>query len=696
MTKTFTQFELNQCLDVATQSTSKLSPIWTAAWEDIKDKKSLYGDFKLEDHEWNLDPDFFAGAAAIPTKNSYRKIDFSLLTDAGFVDVSGVIKRAKRLIWIYVHSTSGSMTSALSKSKNLINLLRNIQPILKLQVHVNDDTCPDGPKLFSTLLQSDFKALEITKAHDGAYVLDHIADQVDDHFNFKPTTYSVKKAESKQAGNVVSLPAFSDLEITKILKQALYFSNLTELVIDFENWANPLKEQAVNGTVGQFRKNAHGSVSLWQDGIWKDAYFKSFIQPTSDKFEALGFVAKNNFAYAFGETNTYTKLDEYQMQAHQSLTSIIELSHRFLVAFFTGMRDQEIYALKHDCLEKITSENYTRVYGYDMKSDDSLAGSKRDWPLPDLCVDIIRRQQKLNEIYYKDTSKLFNQSKGLVPHQKRFANNISLENSNKMLKRMRPTIASIAMIASRSPVAVKAVLGHVNLDQTLGYARSNRNLQEEMIAQDKFVNRVLGRKVLDNVRSGKAPQKITNTVVGKSARFLGHSDAAKKAHKAITKLNIDDYAEVLDLHGDNIDAVEEHLGESFDFVNSFTLCAGKKGDFQGACSAVPGTKNPSNCQSSCKYRFDLFENIKHRKQQVEFNLEDLADFEPDEPSYYHRVNTILDCVHGFEDELESYKTDLRLITALTALADADDGIAIIRKLKPSARAAYKEIMGEAA
>ena len=102
--------------------------------------------------------------------------------------------------------------------------------------------------------------------------------------------------------------------------------------------------------------------------------------------------------------------------------------------------------------------------------------------------------------------------------------------------------------------------------------------------------------------------------------------------------------------------------ESFDFVNSFTLCAGKKGDFQGACSAVPGTKNPSNCQSSCKYRFDLFENIKHRKQQVEFNLEDLADFEPDEPSYYQRVNTILDCVHGFEDELESYKTDLRLIT----------------------------------
>ena len=59
------------------------------------------------------------------------------------------------------------------------------------------------------------------------------------------------------------------------------------------------------------------------------------------------------------------------------------------------MRDQEIYVLKHDCLEKITSENYTRVHGYEMKSDYSLAGSKRDWPLPDLCVDIIRRQQKL-------------------------------------------------------------------------------------------------------------------------------------------------------------------------------------------------------------------------------------------------------------------------------------------------------------
>ena len=696
MTKTFTQYELNQCLDVATQSTSKLSPIWTADWEDIKDKKSLYGDFKLEDQEWNLDPDYFAGAAAITGRDSYRKIDFSLLTDAGFVDVSGVIKRAKRLIWIYVHCGSGSMTTAVKYSKNLINLLRDIQPILKLQVHVNDDTCPDGPKLFSTLLQSDFEALEITTAHNGAYVLDHIADQVDDHFNFKPTTYDSKKNKSKQAGNIVSLTAFSDLEITEILRQALYFSNLSELVIDFENWANPLKEQALNGNEGQFRNNYNGSLTLWQDGIWKDAYFKSFIQPTSDKFEALGLVKVNDFEYSFGETNTYTKLDEYHLNAHHSLVSIIELSHRFLVAFFTGMRDQEIYVLKHDCLEKITSENYTRVHGYDMKSDDSLQGSKRDWPLPDLCVDIVRRQQKLNELYYKDTSKLFNQSKNMRPHQKRFASNIGLENNNQMLKRMRPTIASLAMIASRSPVAVKSVLGHVNLDQTLGYARSNRNLQEEMIAQDRFVNRVLGRKVLDNVKSGKAPQKITNTVVGKSARFLGHSDAAKKAQKAITKLNIDDYAEVLDLHGDNIDAVEEHLGESFDFVNSFTLCAGKKGDFQGACSAVPGTKNPSNCQSSCKYRFDLFESIKHRKQQVEFNLDDLADFEPDEPSYYQRVNTILDCVHGFEDELESYKTDLRLITALTALTDADDGIAIIRKLKPSARAAYKEIMGEAA
>ena len=48
MTKTFTQFELNQCLDVATQSTSKLSPIWTAAWEDIKDKKASMATLNLK------------------------------------------------------------------------------------------------------------------------------------------------------------------------------------------------------------------------------------------------------------------------------------------------------------------------------------------------------------------------------------------------------------------------------------------------------------------------------------------------------------------------------------------------------------------------------------------------------------------------------------------------------------------------
>ena len=528
MVKTFTQHELQQCLEVSTKNTSKLSPIWTAAWDDIKSKPSLYGDFKLKDDEWNLEAEFFAGDAGIQTRKSARKINFSALKNSGFTDPDGVVRRVKRIIWIYLHSGAGSMSRAVQNSNFLLRLLHNIQPILIVQQHSKEDSCPDGPKLFSSLLQSDYERLEITTAHDGVFILNHVADQIDDHFLFRPTTYSNKRDSSKQAGNIVSLGAFSDEEITEILRQALYFSRLSDLIIDFEEWADPLRQQALNGKSGLFKKTSDGGVQLSLSDKWREEYQKSFLQPISDKFNPLGLLTEESFKYAFGDTATYTTLAEYNQKAQQSLASIIELTHRFLIAFFTGMRDQEIYALKHDCLRKITSEDYTRILGYDMKSDDSVQGAERDWPLPDLCVEIIHRQQKLNEIYHKQTDKLFNRSKVLTPHIKRFADNISLEDNDQMLKRMRPTIASLVLLASRSPVAVKAVLGHTDLDQTLGYARSNRNLQEEMIAQDTFVNRVLGRKILDNVKTGNAPQKVTNTVVAKTARFLGNTDAAKK------------------------------------------------------------------------------------------------------------------------------------------------------------------------
>ena len=704
----FTQHELNKSLNVQTNSTSRLSPIWTAPWERVANLKSVYGSFVLADDIWTLGTEFFAGRRVRQeTHISVRSIDFTKLEQGNFIDKTGVIRRLKRLTWIYLHSASSEMTTKTQHIKKLINLVNNIEPLIKVQVHDLDDECPDGPKLFTNIISTEYEThVPFGTIRNGVSILDSLANEIDDHFRFIPKTYAqLQKAKTTNRTNdknIVKKGAFEDAEITKILKQALYFSQLSKLVLDFDIWMKPHYKKAhqANNTVDTIfyfhRSKQAYDWNITRSEKAKKRFEDEFYSDTRSNLIKEGLLTDNgDFLYPFGEKNQYINFGTYSPLVNHSLRNIIEVSHRLLLAFFTGMRDQELYAIKADCLRELSDANYVQVIGYDLKDSDTLGGDERDWPLPQSCLEIILRQQKLKERFFPEDDKLFKLQFSEHSTTKTFAKNIGLD-PKWMLKRMRPTIASIVMLATRSPLAVKSVLGHSEFEQTMGYAKSRKTLQEELVAQDSRINKALGKKIFDNVKRGNAPTKLATNILETASRFIGNSDMAQKAREIVTKYDIDDFAELFDMIDDNLESVEEHLGEQFDFVNSFTLCGAKRSDFNGACSATPGIKNPSNCKSNCKYRQDLHQNLQYRAKQVEILIEDIADFEPDEPSYYHRVNQMLDFVWGFEGPLEKYKSDLRIQSIVYALDESDEGSEVRKKLAPNARQSLAQIMGEAA
>lgn len=667
----------------------------------------MYGSFKLCDDVWTLGTEFFTGQAAKKEGAvAARKIDFTKLEQSNYIDRTGVIRRLKRLTWIYLHTASGEMSTKVANAKNLTLLVNEIEPIVKVQIHDLDDECPDGPKLFKNIINTDFEShVPSGIMRNGTYVIDRLLNDIDDHFRFVPKTYSQltlsKTTNKTNDTNTVKKGAFEDAEITEILKQALYFSKLSKLVLEFDEWVQPHYQKTIeyNSTVEGIFKYSAQNYYQWnisRSEKAKQLFDDEFYSGTRANLIEAGLLTDNgDFLYPFGDKNQYINFGVFSPQVNKSLANIIEISHRLLVAFFTGMRDQELYEINADCLRELSDANYVQVLGYDLKDSDTLGGDERDWPLPKTCIEIIQRQQQIKDRFFADTDYLFNvvwpQNKTI----KVFAKNIELD-PNYMVKRMRPTIAALVIMATRSPLAVKSVLGHSEFEQTMGYAKSRKTLQEELVAQDSRINKALGKKIFDNVKRGNAPTKLATNILETAARFVGNSDMAKKAREIVNKYDIDDFAELFDMIDDNLESVEEHLGEQFDFVNSFTLCGAKRSDFNGACSAIPGVKNPSNCKSNCKYRQDLHQNLQYRAKQVEILIEDIADFEPDEPSYYHRVNQLLDFVWGFEGPLEKYKSDLRIQSIVYALDESDEGSEVRKKLAPNARQSLAQIMGEAA
>lgn len=711
----YTAFELASCLEAKTAKTGKYSPFWTADWNEIKDKKSMLGDFALQDDTWDLDPKLFSGVQAIETHKNLRQIKFKILDEADFSDLSGVTRRLKRILWIGLHSVPGKVSTLVQKGNLVLKLAAELPPIIASQTRSPSDPCPDGFKLFSDLEPASYETHlpEGFVPRDAYHFLVELVDLIDDNFDFLPKTYSDyinQKNRDKGDAKIVKNRAYTDEEASKILDQAMYWSSLVPLVDFYDDWAKPHIAEAKelwargNNTYGEwgvFRyQDSKNTLAPSHTLKAEEIFNNDFAIPAEQMLKQKGLLNGNNsFRYHIGTGNQKAaSVFEYGLRTNTNLVTLIELSHRILIAYFTGMRPQDLHALPYDVLEEKWDDNYTVITGYNIKGSDTIGGDLRQYPLPDQCVEFIKLQQHISSRYFGQTDTLFNLERGYHSLlNSTFGPQADLSDTSNIIRRQRPTVAATVMMASRSPMAGMTVLGQDTVEQFLGYAKSYGDLHKEILEQDEIVNRALGRKIWDDVSSGSAPEKLTRRTLESAARFVGLNEEAERVRNAVTKLKITDYTNVLRLAGEEADQVEEYIGKQFDFVAPDIVCGAMSGKFKGACSAKDGIKNPSNCQSSCRHRYSLQKDLTLRQEMAEDLLDDLSEMsEPTDPAFYFKVNDLLDCIYSFEGPLEDYKNDLRVQGVVMALRDADGGNDIMKKLKPTSKLALKDIEGVAA
>jgi integrase len=702
MVRKLTNEQIKASLNFEGNLNSKLHPCWTLPWEDIKEKPSYLGEFKLGDDVWVLHADFFVGQSATEKHKAARKISFKTLENIGFEDVEGVKRRIKRISWMSITSPKGAISTSVGHCQQLIKLIAKLPPLLSLHYHLEDDFCPDGPELFGQLSQDEYRnQIPNHKMREGQALIHYLNSKnwIDDDFGFIPERY-LRSSETNNAGSVV-YGAYSDQEITSILQQCFYFSSLTDLVIAFDNWEAEQIKLINQGQKSAYRLTRTGRPQFAYHTKYATTLHRStFLDPMREKLINQGRLKRNGeFKYSFGAKGEYVTINGFRSQKAKALSLLIELSHRLLVAFFTGVRDQEVFQLDLDCLADVKDEEFTRIFGRDLKSDESLDGSERDWPLPTVCVEIIERQKELMQALYPERRKLFRQETTTSYVQPIFNSNCNVpeDKSTHMLKRMRPTIASLVMTASHKPLAVTAVLGHATMDQSLSYARSNPRLQEELLEQDRIIKRAWGNEIIENVISGKASNKLSHEVIEMSANIAGDFELAKKAQKKVDLEIIENGAELFQAMSSEVrETSAEHLGSLFSEVQPGIACFAN-GDFNGRCSDTKGVKNPTNCAgAACKYARELYEDRSYRSNMVEYHLDELVNYEVGDAGYRHNFNEALTKLWGFEGTLERYRKDLRLQTISQAFLDEYSDVNRKTLFTITAWEAWKDLMGDQA
>ncbi|WP_417812514.1 hypothetical protein [Thalassospira alkalitolerans] len=697
-----TRKQIKESLNFEGTLNSKLHPCWTIPWNDIKDKPSFLGKFKLGDDLWVIDANFFTGQSATEEYRAARKINFKPLGKVGFEDAEGVKRRIKRISWMSITSPKGAVSTTVGYCQQLIKLIAELPPILSLHHHLESDSCPDGPELFGQLSQEEYRNhIPIHKMREGQSIIHYLNSRnwIDDDFAFTPKRYL--RSSEKHSSKSVVYGAYSDHEITSILQQCFYFSSLTHLVIAFDSWEVAQIDLLKRGQRSAYSLN-RASMPYFncQSKFANELYASTFHDPMQKKLIKQGSLKRNGeFKYRFGHKGEHEKFVSFQKREAKALSRSIELSHRLLIAFFTGMRDQELFQLDLDCIEFVKGEEFTRICGHDLKSDDSLSGSERDWPLPTACVKIIEQQKKRIKALHPECSRLFHQGTATTYVQSSFNSNCNVpeDRGTHMLKRMRPTIASLVMTASHKPLAVAAVLGHETLDQSLSYARSNPRLQEELLEQDQTIKRAWGNEIIDNVTSRKASEKLRHEVIEVSANIAGDFALAKKAQKKVDLEYIENGAELFQTMSSEVrKASAEHLGSLFTEVQPGIVCFAK-GDFNGRCSSTRGVKNPTNCAGvACKYARELYEDRTYRSNMVDYHLDELANYEARDAGYRHNLNQALTKLWGFEGTLERYRNDQRLRQISQAFRKEYSNVNRKALFTITAWEAWKDLMGSQA
>jgi integrase len=315
----------------------------------------------------------------------------------------------------------------------------------------------------------------------------------------------------------------------------------------------------------------------------------------------------------------------------QALAVTLQSAHLWIVLLVMAARVGEVATLPRGCIE-FARDGQPYANGKTYKPSRALAGREREWPMPEILVEVLAQQVKLVEVserlerIIKDrgelgdvigdsthlwaslgssgradaTEKLGQFGESLQNLARRIGLPAKPGGKNLHPHRFRGTLARLAGLAiDGSQKVLMLLLGHEDITTTLGYMQADPAFAKEVDDVTRELRILRGEALIEDMR---AAMRDPN-----SLPYGGHGGGGAPVLAGAVRA----YQEELHRTGEDwgVDTARElsvlltNNGESARLISAHVVCTKVAGEV-GLCSKKKGAIVASNCQTECRNRIE--------------------------------------------------------------------------------------------
>jgi len=311
----------------------------------------------------------------------------------------------------------------------------------------------------------------------------------------------------------------------------------------------------------------------------------------------------------------------------QTLASTLQTAHLWMALLVMAARIGEVATLGRDCVE-FARDGQPYANGKTYKASRALAGRDKEWPMPDIMVDVFAQQVKLVNAserlqkIIKDLGEL-GETLGDSTHlwaslgtggnadatQELVMYGVTLETlaqrigltprpggKNLHPHRFRKTLARLAGLAiDGSQKVLMLLLGHEDVTTTLGYMQADPAFAKEVDDITRELRIMRGEALIEDMRAAlRDPNSLPyGGHGGGGAPVLADSVRGyeEELHRTGEEWGVNTARELSVLLTNN--------GESARLISAHVVCTKVAGEV-GLCSKKKGAIAAGNCQAECR------------------------------------------------------------------------------------------------
>ncbi|MCC8950220.1 site-specific integrase [Bradyrhizobium sp. Arg62] len=639
----------NLALDIhrttLSSATCRIDQVWRLPWDEIK------GLPILPEHTLANDV-IVVPKEMVPATywvDGQRTIDFAAAIPAGWARdearTEAYLRRLKRIALLNLTQTVPGPKWRLKPpqpqtwmrtTKLMLRAARQAMETTNRRRSTTTSACPDGMPIFQNLSPQGFEQLR----EDHPTFFANSVQRLNGLFNGGVFDDWPARDVSSIEMKSTPLEPFSDAAFTEILGACFFLSSIQA---DLE----ACYREILSITQTDQGRRRHRELQLYKSRRireWRgEILYPGFAFPY--EFELAG-IARVKAAFSSWPIENPSGVKNFLLLCQAANAQIINTA--------TAGRVSELSTLGRNPLVHLNGEHV--LSGLTFKESESPSGSERHWPLPHHAVEAVRRQQRLLETLGEAGPYLWhagaNTTTGVIQLPNAFSNfgrhvrirsGVTLAEIDGDLSshRYRKTMSRLAGLALEGASGILYdVLGHTDMDVTLGYMLSDPDFREDADRVRREVQHLRRKEIADELDECGGP-------AAKGLR-IARDDLRARAIRE-------------DLGEDNPELLAA-LFPALQQVGPNRFCTADSKQ-KGLCSKVTGKRDVGACNASCIFRLERAAAAKDRKDAIESALQILSGEVNMGLRVFYQSQLIANLA-AFEKTIDAFSEDARLREAL--------------------------------